>query len=94
MAATGGAFGAPPPGLRMVCVDQDLVQNPFQAWIEHEGQQDHGPCTSVVCQDRQWDFGFRVCMLAWYAALLELLEVSLRPAVVVGLICAAQGEAP
>ena len=29
-AAAGGAFGAPPPGLRMVCVYQDSVKNPFQ----------------------------------------------------------------
>ena len=34
--STAGAFGAPPPGLKMVNMTQDSVPNPFVKWLDYD----------------------------------------------------------
>ena len=50
--SASGAFGAPPPGLRMVNVTQESMPNPFQKWIVADGGGSLGDCVaSVTPQD-------------------------------------------
>ena len=52
--AAAGAFGAPPPGLKMVNTPQDSVPNPFQAWLGYDGHKERCSGASVALRDIQW----------------------------------------
>ena len=59
------AFGAPPPGLKMVNMTQDSVPNPFQQWLDYDDCGAFGDrVASVALRDIRWSENFlsRTCV--------------------------------
>ncbi len=76
--STSGAFGAPPPGLKMVNMTQDSVPKPFEKWLDYDDCGAFGNrVASVALQKIRWSESFLSRTLIKIVAAHEWISVFL-----------------